>query len=352
MDRISVAHVNLSKGFRGGERQTELLISCLAKKDVHQILICRKGSPLADHLRMVPGLEIIELNKYLDLRLCGHKILSKRCKIIHAHEARAAQWAFLHNCLYNVPYVITRRVPESIRENFFNQQIYLRATRVVAISESIKNYLTNRFNREVDLVPSSCAHFCINESAVDILRKEYAGKYVVGHIGALVDRHKGQSTLIDAAQILREKIPNLQILFIGDGEDKEFLMNKAGKLVEQGVIKFLGFVNNVGDYIRIMDIFAYPSNYEGLGSVLLDVMEQGVPIVASAVDGIPDIVKHKETGLLVHSGDSRALSECILSIRESKSLRQSLINQACNVAKLHSPEAMAEEYLGMYKEFC
>lgn len=192
MNQISVAHVNLSRGFRGGERQTELLISCLAKKEVDQILICRKGSLLADHLRMVSGLEIIELEKYIDLRLCGHRILRKRCKIIHAHEARAAQWAYLHNCLYNVPYVITRRVPESISDNFLNRQIYSKSARVVAISRSIKDYLRNRFNRSIDLIPSSCAHFTINENAVDVLRKEYAGKYVVGHIGALVDRHKGQ----------------------------------------------------------------------------------------------------------------------------------------------------------------
>lgn len=352
MNQISVAHVNLSRGFRGGERQTELLISCLVKKKVDQILICRKGSPLADHLRMVSGLEILELEKYIDLRLCGHRILSKRCKIIHAHEARAAQWAFLHNCLYNVPYVITRRVPESIRENFLNRQIYLKAARVVAISQSIKDYLRNRFNRSIDLVPSSCAHFTINENAVDVLRKEYAEKYVVGHIGALVDRHKGQSTLIDAARILREKIPNLQILFLGDGEDKELLKDKADKLVEQGVIKFQGFVNNVGDYICVMDVFAYPSNYEGLGSVLLDVMEQGVPVVASAVDGIPDIVKHKETGLLIQRGDSRALAESILCIRESVTLRQNLVNQACSMARLHSPEKMSKKYLEIYQEVC
>lgn len=129
-------------------------------------------------------------------------------------------------------------------------------------------------------------------------------------------------------------------------------MDKADKLVEQGVIKFQGFVNNVGDYICIMDVFAYPSNYEGLGSVLLDVMEQGVPVVASAVDGIPDIVKHKETGLLIKRGDSRALAESILSIRESVTLRQNLVNQAHSMARLHSPEKMAEKYLEIYREVC
>lgn len=352
MNQISVAHVNLSRGFRGGERQTELLIFCLAKKEVNQILICRKGSPLADHLRMVSGLEIIELEKYIDLRLCGHRILSKRCKIIHAHEARAAQWAFIHNCLFKVPYVITRRVPENIRENFFNQQIYSRAARLVAISHPIKYYLINRINRQVDLVPSSCAHFTVNYNVVDSLRKEYAGKFVVGHVGALVDKHKGQSTLIDAANILTEKIPNLRVIFIGDGEDKEFLMKKADKLVKQEVIKFLGFVNNVGDYLHIMDVFAYPSNYEGLGSVLLDVMEQRVPIVATAVGGILDIVKNNSTGLLFDRGDSRALAEEILRLYQSMRLRERLILNGVKTAKNYSPERMADSYLRIYREIC
>ena len=301
---------------------------------------------------MMPGLEIIELEKYLDLKLCGHRVLGKRCKIIHAHEARAAQWALIHNYLFKVPYIITRRVPESIRENFFNRQIYSRAARVVAISQSIKKYLINRFNRQVDLVPSSCAHFTINSDAVNSLRKEYAGKFVVGHIGALVDKHKGQSTLIDATNILNEKIPNLRVIFIGDGEDKEFLMKKADKLVKQDVIKFLGFVNNVGDYLHIMDVFAYPSNYEGLGSVLLDVMEQRVPIVATAVGGILDIVKNNSTGLLFGRGDSRVLAEEILRLYQSLRLRERLILNGVKTAESYSPERMAGSYLRIYREIC
>ena len=81
-------------------------------------------------------------------------------------------------------------------------------------------------------------------------------------------------------------------------------------------------------------------------------MEQGVPVVASAVDGIPDIVKHKETGLLVQRGDPRALSESILCIRESVALRQNLVNHARRLAQLHSPENMAEKYLEIYRDIC
>ena len=131
MAELTVGHVNLARGFRGGERQTELLIACLSRLGVKQYLVCRAGSPLAEHLDGTPDLEIIELRKRIDLRFNGHKYLADKCDVIQAHEARATQWAFVHYLLYKTPYATTRRVPESVRDNVLNRAIYAKAAAVV-----------------------------------------------------------------------------------------------------------------------------------------------------------------------------------------------------------------------------
>lgn len=349
MKSLVIAHVNLAKGFRGGERQTELLISRLANLGAKQIFVCRKGSPLVNHLETVPELEIIELEGAFDLRLEGHCLLGKRCDIVQAHEARATQWAYIHSFLFGTAYVTTRRVPERVRDNFLNRSIYARASAVVAISRSIADSLKSQFGRSIELIPSSCAHFEVNQERVSSLKQRFADCFVVGHIGALVDKHKGQSTLIAAVRRLVRNIPNLKVVFLGAGPDENLLKKQAGELVDQGVVIFEGFVPNVGDYIRAMDVFAYPSNYEGLGSVLLDVMEQGIPIVASAVDGIPDIVKHNTTGLLVDKGDASAIEKAIQSIKDVPGLREKLVGGARRMALEHSPEKMAEAYSSLYR---
>lgn len=349
MNNFVVAHVNLARGFRGGERQTELLIQKLSEMGLKQIFICRKESPLVDHLKDVKDLEIITLSKVLDFRVCGHRVLGKRCDLIQAHETRAVHWAFIHHLLYGVPYVFTRRVPELVRNNFLNKKMYASAASVVAISKSIAVYLEQQFNLNVEIIPSSCAHFNLNKNAIENLKSKYKNYYVIGQVGALVDKHKGQSVLIEAARILKEKIPNLKVLFLGDGEDKDKLESLARDLINEKIVEFVGFVKNVGDYINIMDVFAYPSNYEGLGSVLLDVMEQGVPIVASAVDGIPDIVKQGKTGLLIQRGNAFELSDAIMNIKQSARLREEFIINSKIMAKEHSPEHMAESYIKLYE---
>ena len=348
MAELTVGHVNLARGFRGGERQTELLIACLSRLGVKQYLVCRAGSPLAEHLDGTPDLEIIELRKRIDLRFNGHKYLADKCDVIQAHEARATQWAFVHYLLYKTPYATTRRVPESVRDNVLNRAIYAKAAAVVAISSAIGEGLKAQFKREIELIPSSCAHFAVNKVKANEINNRFAHCFVIGHIGALVDRHKGQSVLIKATEILKREIPNLKVVFLGSGIDLE-KFKEQGKNLGDALV-FEGFVSNVADYIKSFDVFAYPSNYEGLGSVLLDVMEQGIPVVATAVDGIPDIVKDHDSGLLIEKGDAKALADAVLKIKNNASLKEKLIQGALDMAKAHSPELMAASYLALYKK--
>ena len=141
-------------------------------------------------------------------------------------------------------------------------------------------------------------------------------------------------------------ISKIKVVFLGSGIDRE-KCKEQGKNLGDALV-FEGFVSNVADYIKSFDVFAYPSNYEGLGSVLLDVMEQGIPVVATAVDGNPDIVKDHDSGLLIEKGDDKALADAVLQIKNNASLKEKLIQCALDMAKAHSPELMAASYLALY----
>lgn len=351
MSDLKICHVNLARGFRGGERQTELLIQNLSAFGVKQMLLVRKGSPLAEHLNGTPNLTIITLKKILDLRFSGHLKLGRWADIVQAHEARAAQWAYLHFLSYKTPFVTTRRVPEPVRNNAFNRSIYTKAAAVVAISQAIGKTLEEQFKREITAIPSACAHFAVNHKVSEKIKERFKDDFVIGHAGALVDRHKGQTVILKAASLLKDKIPNLKVVLLGSGpsEEEQLIRNKAAELNLEDKVIFEGFVNNVGDYMASFDVFAYPSNYEGLGSVLLDVMEQGVPIAASNVDGIPDIVENGKSGVLIEKQDAQGLAAAILKIKEDSAFRQKIISGAIEVAKAHSPEQMAKSYLSLYE---
>lgn len=342
-----IAHVNLAHGFRGGERQTELLIKALYEQyQLKQFLVCREDSPLIDHLQQLPDLEIIKLKNKPDARLSGHWLLKARAHIMHAHEARAAQWVWLHYWFSPTPYLITRRVPEKIRDNLINRSINGKAAALVAISNAIAQGLHTQFNRPVEIIPSVNAGFSPNPQCSDKIKAQYADYFVIGQIGALVDRHKGQSVTLKAAAMLKEQIPNLKVLFLGSGEDEQKLRELGQTL--QVDAEFLGFKDNVADYIPAFDVFAFPSNYEGLGSVLLDVMAARIPVIASNVGGIPDIVHDQESGLLINAQDSKALAAAILRLQTEPALREKVLAGGLRQVAEHSPQTMAASYYGLY----
>ncbi len=343
-----IAHVNLAHGFRGGERQTELLIQALAiQYGLSQFLVCREDSPLIDHLQGLPQLQIVPLKNKPDARLSGHCRLGSKAMLLHAHEARAAQWAYLHTLFYKTPYIITRRVPEPIHDNFLNRKINGKAAALVAISQAIAQGLEQQFKRSIELIPSVNAGFAPNKDNSAKLQAQYAHNFIIGQIGALVDRHKGQSVTLQAVALLKSRLPHVKVLLLGSGEDEAKLKQMAQDL---GVdAEFLGFKSNVADYLPCFDVFAFPSNYEGLGSVLLDVMAAKVPIVATNVGGIPDIVQNERSGLLIKAQDSEALAQQILRLANNQTLREQIIQGGLIVAATHSQEQMAESYLKLYQ---
>lgn len=343
---MRICHVNHARGFRGGERQTQLLIQALAAKGVHQAILARADSPLHDKLAGTPGLTHCRLSNthFGGLRWLGRY----QPDIVHAHDARAAQWALLNHCLRKTPYVITRRVPNPLGQNPYTRAVYRRATVVVALSNAIKQCIQRlQADREVKIIPSMFASFAIDPERVQALRQTYAGQFVIGHIGALVDRHKGQSLIIEAAKSLRPKYPELKFLLLGQGEDESRLRELAAGLDN---IEFVGFVGDVGNWISLFDLFVFPSRNEGLGSTLLDVMQQSKPIIAAGVDGILDVIRNNDNGLLVENGDALQLADAVERLYLDPELRQRLADQGHRDLAGYSPERIAECYYKVYQQ--
>lgn len=336
-----IMHVNLARGFRGGERQTELLIRHLALQQyTKQYLVCRPDSPLREHLQDVNGLHFISAKH----QFSGHH-QAKDVSLIHAHEAKAVHWAYLEHLCTHKPYILTRRVPQKIKNKWVNRLCYRHASMAVAISTVIRQHLQERGWTETAQIPSALAHLEVQPEQVAKLKEQYAGKFVIGHAGALVDKHKGQRIIIKAARQLQHCEYPIEFIFLGDGCDREELEQESKDLNN---VHWLGFHNNLADYLEIMDLFVFPSRNEGLGSTLLDVMDHQVPIIASNVDGIPDIIEHEHTGLLIENGDEKGLTSAIIRLFEHPEEREKLTQQARKKVEYFAPEQMARRYDLLY----
>ena len=341
---MHICHINLAKGFRGGERQTFLLMLGLSKTDTQQKLICRKNSDLARKAKSIEGLEVIEIGK----PFLFHTLKVTGSDLIHVHEGRSSHFAYFANKTTQIPYIITRRIPNKPSNSFFTKKAYKNATRIIGLSNAIKNQLLEYDSQlPCNIIPSMRSDLPCNEKVVEELRSKYKNQIIIGHIGALVDHHKGQRTIIDAAKQLLSSHPHIRFLLLGQGKDENLLREEAKDLAN---IEFVGFVDNVGDYIELFDYFVFPSNEEGLGSILLDVMQFRKPVIASDVDGIPDIIQDESNGLLIKPKDSAALATSIVRLIEDPELAQRLTNNAWQTVQNYDVESITNRYIKLYKE--
>jgi glycosyltransferase involved in cell wall biosynthesis len=159
---------------------------------------------------------------------------------------------------------------------------------------------------------------------IDVRSRNKSSKkrMVVGMVSR-IEEGKGQDTLIEAAKILRDKTPNLQIFIIGEGE-KKLLIDLISKYQLQKVVKLVGYQENVYDLMKNFDVCVFPTRWplEGFGLVCLEAMMLKIPLVASNFGPVPEVVG--DCAVLV-SSKPRALAQGILKIVNNPKLASSLV---------------------------
>jgi glycosyltransferase involved in cell wall biosynthesis len=220
--------------------------------------------------------------------------------------------------------------------NRIDQFLLQYANKVVAVSQATKCFLTGKG------VPAS--KIVVIRNAIErtqILPRKAPKEmrallgieseaFVVGTVGRL-NPEKGQIVFLKALKSVLGQIPQIKALIIGEGQDRQKLENYARvNGISQHVI-FAGHVSHVADYYQIMDLLVIPSFSEGLPNVLLEGMAFGIPVIATSVGGIPEIIS-AESGVLVPPGDHVRLSEEI-----SRLLRD---RHCLHLLKIHAGESL------------
>ncbi|UCF92799.1 MAG: glycosyltransferase family 4 protein [Desulfobacterales bacterium] len=138
-----------------------------------------------------------------------------------------------------------------------------------------------------------------------------SGSILIGFVGGLRPR-KAPLHLLQAMGDVWPQHPEAILVYVGKGELEADLRAEAVRRGVSDRVVFLGWRDDIPEVMQILDIFVWPSSNESMSSVLVEAMASGKPVVASRAGGIPDLVQHGETGLLVTPGDAGALAEGLL----------------------------------------
>jgi glycosyltransferase involved in cell wall biosynthesis len=243
-----------------------------------------------------------------------------------------------------------------LKRNRLSRRKYIKnVDAIIAISENIKKILVQGGVPAglIEVIPSGI-DFTPYEQArcSDYLRREFsfaADDYLVGIVAQLED-HKGHKYLIQASRILKEQAPRIKVIVVGSGSLQMELDRQAHDLRVDDVVYFLGFRKDVPQILSSLDLFVLSSHLEGLGSSIMDAMACRLPVVATMAGGIPEIVRHNETGLLVPPKDPSALADTILRLYRDRTLGRQLGENGYQVVHGNfSAEAMTEKTIALYE---
>jgi glycosyltransferase involved in cell wall biosynthesis len=266
--------------------------------------------------RGVP-LDDIELRADVDPLAFGEvvKYLSRqRPRVLHTHLVHADVYGQLAGTITRVPFRLsTKHGFNEFREGRFfgvaDRTVGSLAHVHIAISQGLAQYLAETEGFDEDAF--EIVHYGI--SARDTVRPyEGTGPRLLC-VGRLIPI-KGHLVLLRALAQARPRVPGLTLDVAGRGPLEPALRAYVRELGIEDAVRFLGFVSPVQKAVEQAAIVVVPSLGEGFGMVALEAMERGRPVIASAVGGLPEIVVHEETGLVVEPGSAEAFAEAIVAL--------------------------------------
>jgi glycosyltransferase involved in cell wall biosynthesis len=215
-------------------------------------------------------------------------------------------------------------------------------------------------NENINVLPMGVdtEYFSKTHDVASLKRKFKIEGPVILFVGRLID-WKGTAYLIKAMPETLQRFPTAKALIIGSGPQKDELVGLAETLALQEHVIFIDEVpqEELVAFYSMADIFVLPSivnengETEGLGVVLLEAMACGLPVIASNVGGIPDIIKDGETGLLVRQKDARSLSDQIIRLLSDDNLRKEVLINGQNLIKAEfSWEIVTDKFIEIYRE--
>ncbi len=313
---VNVLHVHRIGGIGGSERHLLTLLPALADRGVDVRFLglddpSRAPGPFYEALR-VP-FERVSAPRDVDPRLALRVRSSVRsADLVHTHLVHAD----VYGALGARRLISTKHNDDPFRAGpfrFVERVLARRAARIVAITQALAQFQVDRVGLPVEKV--EVIHYGLDDvpgawgtNSGDDLPLDVPVVLAVCRLEA----QKGVDVAVRALPTIRERHPETQLVVLGEGPQRSELERLAGSL--DVPVHLPGRVPDVGAWLRRADLLVHPARWEGFGLALLEAMLAGLPVVATNVSSIPEIVVDGETGLLVPSDDATALAGAVTRV--------------------------------------
>ncbi|MEZ8195332.1 glycosyltransferase family 4 protein [Vibrio cortegadensis] len=339
---MHICHVNLATGFSGGERQNLVLIKHQIEMGYDITVVAHPRSPFYDEVEKLPCRLFPTKHFLFNHRRC----ITNGCTVMHVHEGRAIYWAYIQKLLFGTQYIITRRIDNPLKNKRLSRMAYADATHITGVSNKVVEVILDRHpDAKCSFIPDSPARYPYDPVAVQKIRERFDNKFLIIKAAKMYP-HKGFDVAINAAKGLQSQT-DIHFALLGDGPEEESLHQLAHDIDN---VSLVGNQPNIGDWFKAADLLIHTSYTEGMGSVILEAMAAGLPVIGSKAGGIPDVIQDSVSGLLFDVGDAMQLSQLIQKIKRSDELYEQLKLGAKNNLIKFEIETTAQEYEAIYQQ--
>ncbi|WP_372238698.1 glycosyltransferase family 4 protein [Pseudomonas sp. 91RF] len=345
---LPIIHLLSSGGFYGAERM--LLDHCLATPGQHQVLFLDAPAELIERFREAG----VDAQGCAGLgALLGH-LRQRRAErpLINTHNFKGLLFGWVGASLLRLPLVITQHgfTPRSRKQKFYtwlSLQLCRTASvdRVVCVAESIAVLHRQASVRaeKLQVIPNGLPAAVAQQT----LQAENP-RWLAGYVGRL-SSEKGPDLFLDALIPLCHQHTQLDAVMLGDGPEREALQARIDAAGLQQRIRLPGYQNDMRHWWQRLDALVISSRTEGTPMILLEAMQTGVPVVAFAVGGIPDVLEHRHNGLLAAPTDSNALGRQLDTLLSDSGLARRLRDNAKRTQQdRYDLKALAERWSQLY----
>ncbi len=293
----------------------------------------------------VNGYRIKYLNPLVNIIEAYRVLRRHNFDLIHSHGYRADIIGVLLSKMMGLPLISTCHgfISNDMHLTIYNRldRFILRfARKIIAVSDGIeKELITSGIKGTRVLTIQNAVNGSYGSETFEknkqARRQEYnlsEKDFVIGYVGRLSEE-KGVRYLIEAVSMLNESEVPVNLLVIGEGPQRKALEDFAKKQAIEHMVFFVGFQNNIESWLPAIDVFVLPSMTEGTPMSLLEAMAMGIPVVASAVGGVPQVVDSEKTGILVSPGKPRDIEQAIQLLYKNVDLRKRFSEEAQNKIK-------------------
>lgn len=342
-DKIRICFMNSNRVWGGGEKWHFEAACHFRTLGYAVMVITNERSELHHKLEGQEGI-ILESVRISNLSFLNpFKIFHIR-KLFNKHDCSAVILGLpidlkvggLAAKLAGVKKIIYRRGAAVPIKNSFSNRFLFRSilTGIITNSREIRNKI---FQNNSLIIAESKVHIIYNGIDLHLWPKpetktredKHSQRLILGNAGRLVEQ-KGQKYLIPIAKQLKEKHIDFILYIAGEGKLEKSLKDECIRYKLEKEIVFLGFVENMHEFLTGLDIYLSPSLHEGSSHVIIEAMAAGKPVITFDISSMPELIENNETGYLIPFGETQPFTEKIVFLRNN---RIELDNFAANARK-------------------